>query len=214
MFGKNKIEKPEINDGKILEINNIFDTFQGEALYSGFPATFIRLAKCNLQCRFCDTEFEDFQKLTIEKIISKINHPLVIITGGEPLRQNIIPLCQKLIKNNHIIQIETNGTLFLDLPKEVQICCSPKISNGKYHPIRPDLLPKITFFKFLISKFQNGYNNIPNLGHEKYNMPIYLQPIDEYDQEKNKENHKLTLKLAQKHNYRLSLQTHKIWNIE
>lgn len=214
MFGKNKIEKPEINDGKILEINNIFDTFQGEALYSGIPATFIRLAKCNLQCRFCDTEFEDFHKLTIEKIISKINHKLVIITGGEPLRQNITPLCQKLIKKNHVIQIETNGTLFLDLPKEVQICCSPKISNGKYHKIRPDLFPKVTFFKFLISKFQNGYDNIPSLGQEKYNIPIYLQPIDEYDQKKNKENHKLALKLAQKYNYRLSLQTHKIWNIE
>ena len=29
MFGKNKIEKPKITDGKILEINEIFDSFQG-----------------------------------------------------------------------------------------------------------------------------------------------------------------------------------------
>ncbi|MDA7705670.1 7-carboxy-7-deazaguanine synthase QueE, partial [Rickettsiales bacterium] len=204
MFGQNKIEKPQITDGKILQINEIFDTFQGEALYSGFPATFIRLAKCNLQCQFCDTEFEKYKELKIADIISKINHKLVIITGGEPLRQNITPLCQELIAKNHLIQIETNGTLFLDLPKEVQICCSPKISNGKYHQIRPDLLPKITFFKFLISKFQNGYDKIPDLGQKKYNIPIYLQPIDEYNEEKNQKNKEFTLKLAKENNCRLS----------
>jgi organic radical activating enzyme len=214
MFGQNKIKKPKITDGNILEINEIFDTFQGEALYSGIPATFIRLAKCNLQCKFCDTEFEQYQELQISDIIAKINHKLVIITGGEPLRQNIIPLCTKLIAKKHLIQIESNGTLYLDLPKEVEICCSPKITNGKYHQIRIDLLPKITFFKFLISKFQNGYDQIPNLGQEKYSIPVYLQPIDEYDSQKNKENKELTLKLAQKNNCRLSLQTHKIWNID
>ena len=213
MFGKNKIEKPKITDGKILEINEIFDSFQGEALYSGFPATFIRLAKCNLKCNFCDTEFEDYQTLDVNDITKKVKNKLVIITGGEPMRQNIIPLCQKLLEKNHLVQIETNGTLFLDLPDDVEICCSPKISNGKYHDIRPDLLPKITFFKFLISNFQNDYNQIPNLGIEKYNIPIYLQPIDEYDKKKNQENRKLALKLAKKHGLRLSLQTHKIWNI-
>lgn len=214
MFGKNKTEKPKITDGKILEINKIFDTFQGEGIYSGFPATFIRLAKCNLQCSFCDTEFEKYQELKIDNIVSKIHHKLVIITGGEPLRQNITPLCQKLIAKNHLVQIESNGTLFLDLPKEVKICCSPKISNSKYHQIRLDLLQKITFFKILISKFQDGYDKIPDLGQEKYNIPVYLQPIDEYNSQKNQENKKLTLQLASQNNCRLSLQTHKIWNIE
>jgi len=214
VFGRNKIEKPKKTDGALLEINKIFDTFQGEALYSGFPATFIRLAKCNLQCKFCDTDFKNYQELKIDAIIQQINQKLVIITGGEPLRQNIIPLCQKLIKNNHIIQIETNGTLFLNLPPKVEVCCSPKISNGKYHDIRSDLLPKITFFKFLISEFQEGYNQVPDLGQKKHNIPVYLQAIDEYNEDKNQKNLKLTLKLAKENGCRLSLQTHKIWSIE
>lgn len=213
MFGKNKIAKINRDNGQILEIHNIFDTFQGEALYSGYPATFIRLSGCNLQCNFCDTNFEDINHMSIAEIIAKIKHKLVVITGGEPLRQNITPLCQKLLAKNHLVQIETNGTIFLDLPSEVEICCSPKISNGKYHQIRPDLISKITFFKFLISKYQIGYDHIPNFAKNN-NIPIYLQAMDEYNAEKNTQNKELTLKLAKKNNCRLSLQTHKIWSID
>ena len=222
MFGANPKLAIKNSDGSFLDIVEIFYTFQGEGVFTGYPAVFVRLGGCNLACKFCDTEFDDYQSISIEQIILEIknkikpffqkNH-LIVITGGEPMRQNITPLCKLLINNNFIVQIETNGTIFQNLPEEVKIICSPKITNGKYHPIRPDLLKKINAFKFLTAS-NSDYEKIPNLGQNEYNIPVYLQPIDEKNAEKNDKNRVLTLELAKKHNCRISLQTHKIWQIE
>lgn len=225
MFGKNKILSAENHDGNSLKIVNIFKTFQGEGPYCGWPAIFIRLGGCNLSCDFCDTEFDDFVTLSLEKIIAttvslaknqqqKLTHNLIVITGGEPLRQPISKLCQKLIDLNFLVQIETNGTIFRQLPKEVKIICSPKISNNKYHPIRPDLLQRINAFKFIISAHKKEYSDIAQIGQETYNIAVYLQPMDEYDDKKNRQNMKLALKLAEKYGARISIQTHKILEIE
>ncbi|MFT6077620.1 MAG: organic radical activating enzyme, partial [Rickettsiales bacterium] len=160
MFGSNPILPPKKSDGKNLDIQEIFATFQGEGIFTGYPAIFIRLGGCNLACKFCDTEFDSFAERPLKEILQKTKelagegrktHNLVVITGGEPFRQNIDPLCKNLLENGFQVQIETNGTLFLDLPDEVDIVCSPKNPSGTYYPIRKDLLPKISAFKFLIS---------------------------------------------------------------
>lgn len=222
MFGKNKILKPENGDGLSLKVQEIFATFQGEGPYVGYPSVFVRLGGCNLACDFCDTEFESFTEITLDVIINrivelskneagKIVRNLVVITGGEPLRQPIVKLCEKLIALKFLVQIETNGTLFQELPREVKIICSPKISNGKYHQIRPDLLARIDAFKFIISAGKKEYSNIAKINQEK--IPVYLQPMDEYDAAKNRANIELTLKLAREYGARISLQTHKILGI-
>ena len=222
MFGKNKILGLRKGNGEILEVNEIFATFQGEACFTGYPALFIRLAGCNLSCNFCDTEFDKFQELNLDDILSKVNElninnftNLIVITGGEPMRQPIEKLCKKLINLGFVIQIETNGTIYRKLPNEVKIICSPKMSNGKYSKIRDDLLKRITAFKFIISKNKdNNYNLVPDVGQNIYKTPVYLQPMDEYDKNKNKENMDFVLKLAKDKGYRISLQSHKIWNID
>lgn len=224
MFGKNKILKPETHSGINLDIQEIFPTLQGEGPYTGHPSVFIRLGGCNLACEFCDTEFESYHNLSVEKIIEetsrlskndegKIVRKLVVITGGEPLRQPIENLSQELLKLNFLVQIETNGTLFRDLPPEIKIICSPKITNNKYHQIRPDLLARVNAFKFIISKTNKNYSEISDVGQVKFNIPTYLQPMDEYDEEKNKDNLKYAVELCEKHGYLLSLQTHKLLGI-
>lgn len=223
-FGNNPILAPKITDGKSLDVQEIFATFQGEGIFTGFPAVFIRLGGCNLACKFCDTEFDSYQNLSLEKIILEIKklsennhkrtHNLIVITGGEPLRQNIIPLCEELLKDGFVVQIETNGTLFQNLPSAVNIVCSPKNNTNGYHAIRSDLLPKISAFKFLISANNQNYNFVPDVGQDQYQTPCYLQPIDEYDEVKNRENRELVLRLAGEKGYRVSLQTHKFWGID
>ncbi|MFT6332542.1 MAG: organic radical activating enzyme [Lentimonas sp.] len=224
MFGKNKISPPKKSDGHNLDIQEIFSTFQGEGIFTGYPAIFIRLGGCNLTCEFCDTEFDSFKETPLEEVLQqasdlsknsgKTTHNLAVITGGEPFRQNIKPLCEALLKSGFTVQIETNGTLFCDLPNEVNIICSPKNPSGKYYPVRTDLLPKISAFKFLISAANLDYNFVPNVGQNKFNTPVYLQPMDEYDEIKNKDNRELTLRLAGKNGLRISLQTHKVWGVD
>ncbi len=224
MFGKNKILKAENHDGENLDVVEIFPTLQGEGPYVGHPSVFVRLGGCNLACSFCDTEFEDYKNFSVDEILAevvklskntegKIVRKLVVITGGEPFRQPIEKLCQRLINSNFLVQIETNGTLFRDLPKEVKIICSPKISNGKYHQIRSDLLARINAFKFIISANQKEYSQITEVGQDMFKTPVYLQPMDEYDETKNQLNIELTKKLCDEEGYFLSLQTHKILKI-
>ncbi len=224
MFGKNKILKAENHSGENLDMVEIFPTLQGEGPYAGHPAVFVRLGGCNLACDFCDTQFDNYQNLSLENIlleveklsknsVGEIVRKLIVITGGEPLRQPIERLCEELIARNFLVQIETNGTLFRDLPKEVKIICSPKISNGKYHAIRSDLLSRVSAFKFIISKDSSNYFNIAEVGQEKFNIPVYVQPMDEYDEVKNRANLKHAQKLCDENGYFLSLQIHKILRI-
>lgn len=201
-----------MDDGALLAVQEVFATLQGEGPYVGWPALFVRLGGCNLACDFCDTDFEDFAMMTVADIVAKAKaHRLVVITGGEPLRQNIAPLCKALLAAGAKVQIETNGTLYRELPEAVEIICSPKNTAGRYHPIRGDLMPCITALKFLISASHPGYGDVPDIGQG--NIPIYVQPMDEYDMEKNAANLKRATALALERGYRLSLQLHKIAGI-
>ncbi|WP_417904766.1 7-carboxy-7-deazaguanine synthase QueE [Candidatus Tisiphia endosymbiont of Micropterix aruncella] len=219
MFGQNPKRPAIFNDGTSLEIKSIFKTIQGEGPFVGMPAVFIRLGGCNLACNFCDTDFEDFNILTINNIIEEvekltINIKLVVITGGEPFRQPIELLCYKLVNLDYIVQIETNGTLYRDLPDKVHIVCSPKAGKNGYALLRDDLLSHINALKFLVANNIPIYSNIPEVGQSKYNIPVFIQPMDQNNPLLNKENERLAIDLAIKYGHRLSLQTHKILGIE
>lgn len=225
MFGNNPKRGYEKSDGSKLAIYKIFSTIQGECINAGEPAIFVRLSGCNLACSFCDTEFEEFNYLELKEIIADIEakslnssgkrvRDLVVITGGEPFRQNIKPLCDKLLTKNFKVQIETNGTIFQELSKDVEIICSPKATSRGYNLIREDLLQRINAFKFVISKNNEIYNFVPELGQALNDIPVFIQPMDEYDCEKNKENINYALELCNNYGYRLSMQLHKILGIE
>ena len=132
MFGNNKPVPFENYYNGSLDIVKIFKTIQGEGPYAGTPAIFIRLGGCNLKCKFCDTEFDNYKNLSINTIINKVKVlaqdkiGLIVITGGEPLRQDIKELCDILIDENFQVQIETNASLYRDINKAVTIIASPK----------------------------------------------------------------------------------------
>lgn len=216
-----------MGDGSKLLVQSIFHTLQGEGPNVGVPSVFLRFGGCNLACSFCDTEFEDFKERQLDDIIAEINKlainakgrrttNLVVITGGEPLRQPITLLCEMLIQDGYKVQIETNGTLMRDIPDEVEIICSPKITNSSYSKLRPDVLSRINALKFIVSKSLKGYDAIPDVGQSAVDnyIEVFVQPMDQYDADKNKENIQHALKIALDNGYRFSLQTHKIIGIE
>lgn len=220
MFGNNPILKPVKGDGSYLEVTEIFATIQGEGPFVGHSSIFLRLGGCNLACTFCDTDFDDMTKMSLEDIIAQINllaegrkNYLVVITGGEPMRQPIEKLCELLISLDFSVQIETNGTIYRLLHPGVSIVCSPKNTGKGYSSIREDLLANIDALKFIISGHNDWYNHVPELGQSSANIPVYIQPMDEYDEFKNKANLELVKTLAAKYGYRVSLQMHKIMGI-
>lgn len=100
-------------------VTETFLSIQGESTHAGELCFFIRLAGCNLKCRYCDTQYSSRQsdgkpetlELLIEKAVSS-GVDLVEITGGEPLTQQAtIPLCEKLLNSGMTVMIETNGSL-------------------------------------------------------------------------------------------------------
>lgn len=75
MFGKNEIVGQKyFADAKenSLLVTSMFFTLQGEGPFRGEPALFIRLAKCNLACSFCDTYFDSGDWLTFDEIKERI----------------------------------------------------------------------------------------------------------------------------------------------
>lgn len=219
MHGKNPIRPPEKGDGSTLLVQHIFPTLQGEGPYAGVPAVFVRLGGCNLACHFCDTEFEDFKPMPVAGIVTRAQElaegrTLVVITGGEPLRQNIAPLCDALIASGFKVQVETNGTLWRELPAEVDIVCSPKNTGQGYMKLRDDVLKRASALKFIIAKNDAQYDHVSDVGQGIYHTPVYVQPMDEYNEQRNAENLKLAMQLASQHGYRLSLQLHKMLGIE
>jgi 7-carboxy-7-deazaguanine synthase len=40
-----------------MKVAEIFRSLQGEGIHQGKPCLFIRLAGCNLHCRWCDTSY-------------------------------------------------------------------------------------------------------------------------------------------------------------
>lgn len=228
-------QTPEKKDYQsTLEVHSIFSTIQGEGPFCGRPAVFVRLAGCNLQCPGCDTEYtQNRERLNYGSILQNIeerlmstssNANLIVISGGEPFRQNITPFCDFLIENDFDVQIETNGSMQIpmELSQLVTVVCSPK--TAKLHP---SALHRANAFKYVMKagnvREEDGlplqaldHRATPYIArpHKSFRGKIYLQPMDEQDVFKNFKNTKAVLDSAMKHNYTVQLQIHKLLNVE
>ncbi len=124
----------------MLNLSEIFYSIQGESTYAGLPCIFIRLAGCNLKCKYCDTKYSYDTKFSLEtqEILNKIKIyspvKLVEITGGEPLLQEeVYTLFELLNNNNYKILLETNGSINLQkVPQYVTKIVDVKCPGSGY----------------------------------------------------------------------------------
>jgi len=154
MFGQNPARGQEIENGQSLWIQEVFYTLQGEGPFSGQPSVFVRTGGCNLKCFWCDTDFESSTwRPRLDELLARIDAvrprhcDLIVLTGGEPFRQNIAPLVSALLAQGLRVQLETNGTLWIDLPwsERLTIVCSPKTRR-----LDERLIPHIDAYKYVI----------------------------------------------------------------
>lgn len=225
-----------------LEVVDTFYTIQGEGPYSGRPAVFVRLAGCILRCNNCDTDYTSNRELVpMEELFRKttslfphssmLTSGLVVLTGGEPFRQNVIPFIARLLTEGYQVQVETNGSLFPDelIPLyddwKFSVVCSPKTEH-----IHPKLLPRVLALKYILdADYVDPDDGLPTSVLGKpirpfrpspfkfgYATKVYVQPEDDHSPnwtEKNKRNLRAAVDSCLKHGYRLSLQQHKYLNL-
>jgi len=98
-----------------IRIHEIYESIQGESTFAGLPCTFVRLSRCNLRCRWCDTPqafvggTEMSRAEVLERALS-FGTPLVELTGGEPLLQAAaLPLMRDLCDAGRTVLLETSG---------------------------------------------------------------------------------------------------------
>jgi organic radical activating enzyme len=57
-------------------VNELFYSLQGEGARVGEASVFIRLAKCNLSCSFCDTDFSTEKEMSLNELLNAITPSL------------------------------------------------------------------------------------------------------------------------------------------
>lgn len=244
MFGQNRPRgNNDVKEGQ-LQVHEVFYTLQGEGPFSGYPAVFVRLSGCNLRCWFCDTKWDDDNDPYCypEQIVANVKAiqgraRLVVITGGEPLRQDLTELCALLNAAGFMVQIETAGTYWQDIcimGKHVYTVVSPK--NGRVHPKFKELhnaagptgVP-LAVWKYVVQAGAVADDGLPignfqrlkngSIGGGELERPpkgarVYLQPCDEYDEAKNKANLAAVAKSCLEHGYIGGVQVHKYLSLE
>lgn len=179
--------KRELSLDGSLSVFSIFHTIQGEGPFAGHRATFIRLVGCNLQCPLCDTDYTSKQRIMdLQEILFEVNEvskvesvlyedrneqlsppsigassrALVVITGGEPFRQNIIPLVNELVQSGFTVQVETNGTL---IDEEWYMFVNTTASGLKTHTVVSPKTPRVSKWAFGLSNLYWKY--VVEAGH-------------------------------------------------
>jgi len=144
-------------------ISEIFKSIQGESTFQGLPCSFIRLAGCNLDCRWCDTPYAkkpQGQIMPPEEVAEEIEKSglnLVEITGGEPLLQEeVYSLIEHLLLNQYQLLMETNGSLDISrLPSEVvkimDLKCPSSRMSDRMRWENISLLSKKDQIKFVVA---------------------------------------------------------------
>lgn len=215
---------------KTYRVDEIFRSISGETSTAGTPAIFVRLYGCNLNCPYCDTPqdkwlifMHDYEILSrvIEESKGVINH--VILTGGEPLCQDIVPLVKLLIQHGFHIQVETNGTMplpdfthnWLSYAMDVKLPSSDV--EDKYKEVTRDNLHRLfptDEVKFVIADNQDFKVALNVLQKYKTQAQILFSPMFDEEGKMLYTDFIEDLLDSELKNWRIQVQLHKIVGVK
>ena len=221
----------------MYQVNEVFQTIQGEGRYTGTPAIFVRLQGCPVGCSWCDTKhtwtLDPELAITPDQLLAKrgdspswtgitpaallalfqqqgyqARH--VVITGGEPCMFDLTSLCQTLHAAGYSTQIETSGTFEIKAPPDTWVTVSPKLNMPGGYPVLPSALKRADEIKHPVAMQKHVDELVTLLDlHQLNDKLVYLQPISQQ-----KRATELAIASCIKHNWRLSVQVHKYLGIE
>ncbi|CAH9054605.1 7-carboxy-7-deazaguanine synthase [Pseudoalteromonas holothuriae] len=216
----------------MYKINEIFETIQGEASYTGVPSIFLRLQGCPVGCAWCDTkqtwDINPTYRISLDKTVEKkadsqwwaeatpeqilamfkqrgylAKH--VVITGGEPCMFDLVPVCELLHEAGYSTQIETSGTFEIKVPEQTWVTVSPKINMRGGYDVLASAMQRADEIKHPVA-MQKHVEELELLFEQTGVKPklVYLQPISQKTSAT-----KLAIDTCMKKNWRLSVQVHK-----
>src|SRR5690554_5832295 len=219
-------------------LNEVFQTIQGEGMFTGVAAIFIRLQGCPVGCPWCDTqhtwEHRAEDEVTLSAVVVKsaptpkwaaataaellelmraqgYTAKHIVITGGEPAMYDLRPLGKALEACGYRLQIETSGTFEIKVTANTWVTVSPKLDMPGGYLVRPDCMKRANEIKYPIAM----QKHIDQLDKLLVSCPpstdaiIALQPISQRPRAT-----ELAMRICIERNWRLSVQLHKYLNIE
>lgn len=219
-------------------INEIFQTIQGEGVFTGLPAIFVRLQGCPVGCPWCDTrhtwvvdparevgvqavldcsnESDGWSKMSTEQILASFQQlgyqaRHVVITGGEPCLYDLQDLSTALITAGYQVQIETSGTSEIQTHERTWVTVSPKINMKGGLPVLVSALERANEIKHPVAteRHVEELDALLATARLRDDVVIALQPISQKPRAT-----QLAMATCIARNWRLSIQTHKYLDID
>lgn len=219
-------------------INEIFQTIQGEGVFTGLPAIFVRLQGCPVGCPWCDTrhtwvvdparevgvqavldcsnESDGWSKMSTEQILASFKQlgyqaRHVVITGGEPCLYDLQDLSTALIAAGYQVQIETSGTSEIQTHERTWVTVSPKINMKGGLPVLVSALERANEIKHPVAteRHVEELDALLATARLRDDVVIALQPISQKPRAT-----QLAMATCIARNWRLSIQTHKYLDID
>jgi 7-carboxy-7-deazaguanine synthase len=211
-------------------VNEVFETIQGEATWTGTPSVFLRLQGCPVGCAWCDTKHTwdtlperqvpirvmlakendtpDHSVLTVDEIVDTVRGYMarhVVITGGEPCLYDLTPLTTALLDLGYTVQIETSGTHDIRADDRAWVTVSPKLDMPGGFDVLDAALARANEIKHPVGKGAD-YDKMRKriLPHVAPGVPVWLQPLSQ-----NRTSTALCVNFATQHGHKVSIQTHK-----
>lgn len=219
-------------------INEIFQTIQGEGVFTGLPAIFVRLQGCPVGCPWCDTrhtwvvdparevgvqavldcsnESDGWSKMSTAQILASFQQlgyqaRHVVITGGEPCLYDLQDLSTALIVAGYQVQIETSGTSEIKTHERTWVTVSPKINMKGGLPVLLSALERANEIKHPVAteRHVEELDALLATARLRDDVVIALQPISQKPRAT-----QLAMATCIARNWRLSIQTHKYLDID